>query len=191
MTGPWHKQTAVCKCDCGKTIEEIPNHLIKRRISCGCSSRDNLEAVVTTHGNSQKPCFNIWRKMIFRCHDKLSKDYQRYGGRGISVCKRWRYGQGGRHGYDCFMEDVGERPSKKHSIDRKNNLGPYCKSNCKWVTSMDQGANKRNNILMTFNGKTQHLSAWARELSIRNDTLRHRFVVSGWSAEKAITTPVK
>lgn len=123
--------------------------------------------------------------MIQRCTNPNDKRYKNYGGRGITVCKRWR------NSFEKFLEDMGEPPTKEHSIDRINNNGNYCKSNCRWVTRKEQNRNKRNNRLITYKGKTQCLIEWAEEYNINYDTLWCRIYKYGWPIEKALTTPVK
>ena len=84
---------------------------------------------------------------------------------------------------------MGRRPSPDHQIERKNNDGPYEPGNCAWVTRTAQGRNKRNNVLLTFEGRTQAMSAWAEERGIPYTTLRRRVSILGWSHERALTEP--
>ena len=139
------------------------------------------------HGHSERGkvsrVYIIWANMIKRCNYINYQHYDDYGGRGITVCERWRK-------FENFLEDMGEPSTDQHQIDRINNNGNYCKSNCKWVTRQEQGKNKRNNHLIAFCGKIQCLSAWAEELGINHRTLRSRLFL-GWSTEKALTTPTR
>lgn len=89
------------------------------------------------HGMTGTSEFWIWQHMRKRCHDEGSKDFSRYGGRGIQVCERWR------DSFDNFFADMGKRPSDKHSIDRINNDGNYEPSNCRWATRSEQRSNQR------------------------------------------------
>jgi hypothetical protein len=127
--------------------------------------------------------YRIWNQMLGRCHRPTHERFADYGGRGIAVCDRWRASL--LH----FIEDMGRRPSSEHQIERRDNDGPYCKDNCIWATRTEQGRNKRNNVLLTFRGKTQPLSAWAEELGLTYSTLRRRIQVHGWSTERALTEP--
>lgn len=82
----------------------------------------------------------IWRGMMARCYRKTSKDYARYGGRGVSVCERW-------HDYQNFIADMGVRPSTEHSIERLNPHANYEPDNCKWATRSEQQKNKTTTVL--------------------------------------------
>jgi hypothetical protein len=84
---------------------------------------------------------------------------------------------------------MGPRP-KGLSLDRIDNSRGYSKDNCRWATPTEQNNNKRSNILLSFEGKTQSLSAWAKELGFNPEVIRKRIRVRGWSVEKALTTPL-
>lgn len=81
---------------------------------------------------------HVWRQMIKRCHDADHIAYHNYGGRGIAVCERWRAS------FDAFLEDMGPRPSRGHSIERIDNDKGYSPKNCAWVTRSAQNLNKRD-----------------------------------------------
>lgn len=127
--------------------------------------------------------YRTWANMIKRCNYIHYQYYNDYGGRGIKVCQRWRK-------FENFLKDMREPPSDEHTIDRVDNNGNYCKENCRWATRKQQQRNKRNNRMITFNGRTQCLSAWAEELGINHRTLRSRFFL-GWSVKKALTTSTR
>jgi hypothetical protein len=84
--------------------------------------------------------YNAWRSMRQRCYNPATKNYQYYGGRGITVCERWR------QSFNIFFEDVGPKPSPSHSLDRIDVNGPYCKENTRWATPTQQVLNRRNVI---------------------------------------------
>lgn len=81
--------------------------------------------------------------MTARCRDPGRDNFKYYGGRGITVCDRWLRGEGGITGFECFLADMGPKPSPEHSIDREDNDGNYEPSNCRWATQTEQVANSR------------------------------------------------
>lgn len=126
--------------------------------------------------------YKIWLSLKQRCTNPRNKGYKNYGGRGINVCRQWLTS------FQEFLEDVGERPSPKHSLDRIDNDGDYEPGNVRWVIRGEQNRNKRGNVLLTWGGKTMLLTDWARGLGIAHATLRSR-LTKGWSLERALTTP--
>jgi len=171
-----------CRCICGKLTTVVGSHLASgNTVSCGCLSRE----ANTTHGMSRNgtPEYRIWTCMIARCSNREGKGHHNYGGRGIKVCERWLK-------FENFYKDMGPRPSPKHSIDRVNNDGDYEPSNCRWATKIEQDTNRRTNRNVTYKGRTQCITFWARELGIHPMTLMYR-LDRGWTAERTLTTPVK
>jgi hypothetical protein len=131
------------------------------------------------------PEYRAWQSMRDRCHNHKSQDYSWYGARGITVCERWRIS------FLAFYEDMGPRPSPKHSIDRyPNHSGNYEKTNCRWATMTEQNRNRRDNYLITYQGRTMCLKEWSIAIVINYDTLWNR-VNRGWSIERAFSTPVR
>lgn len=132
--GSGHQPKWKCKCDCGneKTIFGASLRNNDSR-SCGCRNGENLK----THGLSNRPEYKIWKSMIARCENPKCSRFSDYGGRGIKVCKRWR------ENFQNFIDDVGFRPSEKHSIERVDVNGNYEPLNCKWATDIEQARNKR------------------------------------------------
>jgi hypothetical protein len=161
----WH-----CACDCGKTHLVAAKHLRSGRIrSCGCLNNECRANRVRTHGCSDTSLYEIWQTMIKRCHNPKAKKFPDYGGRGISVCDRWR------RSFADFAADVGDRPEGS-SLDRKDNNGNYEPGNVRWATATEQSNNKRNTILITHDGITMSLKQWSVKIGIRYSTLyaRHR-----------------
>ena len=125
----------------------------------------------------------IYRAMLDRCLNEKSTGYKNYGGRGITVCDRWR----GLEGFINFQLDVGPRPSSKHSLERRDVNGNYDPGNCCWATPEEQGGNKRTSVRVTYKGKTKCLRAWSREFGVRYGTLHSRLQVQGWDANRVFS----
>ncbi|MCJ7761102.1 hypothetical protein MUP59_08200 [Candidatus Bathyarchaeota archaeon] len=169
----WH-----CKCDCGKEANVEADSLAHGgSISCGCYKNE----LHTTHGMSQTCTYASWKAMWARCTYPKLKAYKYYGGQGIKVCERWR-------DFESFCADMGEKPTPKHTLDRIDGKDNYCPENCRWATRQEQSENHYNNHNLTYNGKTQCLAVWAKELKIHKNTLDER-LKRGWSVEKTLSTP--
>lgn len=177
----------LCNCDCGKE-KIIAGTSLKSGVtkSCGCLQKEITIKRLTKHSHTKNgqtsKTYSTWIDMIQRCTNPNSKDYHNYGGRGITVCKKWMK-------FENFLKDMGESP-EKHQIDRADNNKGYCKLNCRWATRKEQQRNTRANHMITFGGKTQCLAAWAEELKISYQTL-HARLRRKWSIEKALTTPAR
>lgn len=174
----------LCRCNCGNFKETRGTSLQNGATqSCGCLSREMLEKGRQnrkTHGMSESPEFRIWLHLKDRCLNKNDKQYKNYGGRGIKVCKEWL------NSFEVFYADMGKRPSKKHSIDRRNNDGNYCPENCWWVLPKVQSRNTRRNRMLTYKGETLCMIEWAERLNINYKNLWNR-LNKGWNIEKAFT----
>ena len=143
----------VCQCDCGQATTVVAHHLISgNTTSCGCHGRNGLHR---THGLSKTaPEYLTWGRMIQRCTNQRHPKYPRYGGRGITVCERWR-------SFENFYADMGARPSPLHSIDRIDNDGNYEPGNCRWATPKQQVRNRSNTRMLTIDGVTLPQAEWS------------------------------
>lgn len=133
-------------CDCGQ-VRSMKSTNLKQNQSCGCVHSELVAARNTTHGLTKggtfPPLYHIWAGMVRRCNFPSSHCWDNYGGRGIEVCQLWMAGDGKITGFECFVRDVGPRPSDLHSIDRINNDGNYEPGNVRWATSKEQNNNRR------------------------------------------------
>lgn len=122
----------------------------------------------------ERTIYRNWHGMVHRCK-RNSVGYE-----NISVCKRWLK-------YDNFYADMIGSYKDGLTIDRIDNQGDYTPENCRWATPKQQARNRRNNVMLTFKGKTQCMADWADELGIKQNTLRQRIVAYGWTVDEALT----
>jgi hypothetical protein len=163
----------LCVCDCGSATAVIGKSLITGNTkSCGCLKLQVLGDHATRHGHARgrkpSPEYRTYSNMLMRC--RLA--YKNYGGRGIAVCDRWRFGESGKSGFACFLADMGPKPSPKHQLDRIDNDGNYELANCRWATRFEQQNNKRTNHFITIRNRTMSIADWARELDFPDKELR-------------------
>jgi hypothetical protein len=166
---PHHKETTKhtywwCRCDCGHEWAVNLANLKNQRSCRTCYTKRR-----TANYDTQTPEYRTWRSIKNRCLNARNPRYADYGGRGITVCKRWR------ESYPNFLADMGPRPSPEHSIDRIDNDGPYSPDNCRWATRAEQLSNRRDNMWVTHNGQTLTLQQWATHFGIPRNTLHYRY----------------
>lgn len=172
------------KCDCGSEKIMSAWHVQRGKSkSCGCGPNiGNFR-----HGNSPKigkftKVYIAWMGMIQRCSNESYNSYARYGGRGIKVCDRWK------NSFENFLADMGEPPTKEHSLDRfPNNDGNYELENCRWATRIEQESNKSTNVIVEWNGEKKTLTEWSRILGFKKATLFARINV-GWTVDRTFST---
>lgn len=172
-----------CLCDCGNTTYVRSGNLQSGAVkSCGCLRK---VAYTKTHGMSKSRLYREWAGMIARCTNKKLRSYKHYGAKGINVCGEWKnsfvsfYKWATQNGY---ANDL--------TIERKDFCGDYCPENCSWIPKSEQGRNTRKNIVITYNGKTQILDDWCKELGLDYKRTHNRLKKMGWSVERAFTEPV-
>jgi hypothetical protein len=173
----------LCQCQCGNDVVVLANSLrTGRQVSCGCHKRLNTSKRNRKHGMTGTKIYDCWKNMVRRCHSPSSTFYERYGGRGISVCERWR------GSFENFIEDMGT-PSEGFEIERVDNDLDYCKDNCKWANKTEQCNNRSSNILIEYLGEYKTLTQWQNDLGFDYETVRRRIRDYGWTFENAITKP--
>lgn len=178
-----HRQVQwLCQCDCGNLTTPLGMCLRNKSTqSCGCLSKQLIASLNYKHGMTKTPIYGIWRSMMQRCYDINSHAYDRYGGRGITVCNKW-------HDFESFYQDMGNKP-KSSSLERINNDGPYSPKNVIWATSKQQANNRRSNVILEYQGRKQTMQQWSDETGLKIQTLWAR-LDRGWSVEKALTEEV-
>lgn len=176
-----------CKCDCGNEITASVGNLNNGHTkSCGCLRSDQCKTNFTKHGLESTRLYDIWRDMRLRCYDERNIPYNRYGGRGITICDEWK--EDVKAFYDWAMANG---YNDGLTIERIDNDGNYSPENCRLATVKEQANNRRSNVLVTHEGKTQTMKEWAHEVGIPYKAVWARMQKLGWSAERALTEPVK
>ena len=185
-----YKRYSAVQCECmTMKIVWLSDIQSGNTVSCGChrrlvATRDHKANPITKHGfaagGKPRSEFRIWTGMKGRCLNPRNAAYSRYGGRGISVCERWK------NSFISFYEDVGARPSSMHSLDRINNDGNYEPGNCRWATKKQQSRNQRRAVLLTHNGITQPIAQWSEETGINPDTIKAR-MKAGYSSSLVLS----
>lgn len=167
----------VCECECGNKKLVRSDSLKRGQVkSCGClkDEQNKINLVRTTHGDtprgSHKRLYETWQGMKQRTYNHNNKSYARYGGRGISVCAEWR------ESYTNFRDwAIANGYSDDLTIERIDVNGNYCPENCRWATSKEQCNNRRTNVLIEWNGKTQNIEQWSEETGIPYKVLHDRY----------------
>lgn len=162
----------LCICDCGRCSEHHQSTLLRGYTkSCGCLGDESRVTRSVTHGKSKTKVNRAYLKMKERCFNEKDKNFNLYGGRGITICDRWL------ESFENFLEDMGEPPSLKHSLDRIDVNGNYEPHNCRWATNTQQARNKRkakNNISgivgIHIGGSTKrdYRAQWVDRLGVRH-----------------------
>ena len=165
-----------CVCECGRTSIVVGTNLISGKThSCGCLSRK--------HGKARKErLYNIWVGMRQRCRDKNSKDYKRYGGRGIAVCPSWE-------DYRTFRDwAMSSGYEDTLTIDRIDSNGNYEPNNCRWASYKEQNNNLRSNVMVIYEEEEMTMKQLAEKVGMSYTLLKQR-LSRGWTVEKAVNTP--
>lgn len=165
-----------CRCDCGTEKIATANSLRSGDTrSCGCLMRENGHKqgkAHTTHGMEGTRTYEAWSGMIQRCTNPKCEFWDRYGGRGIKVCARWR------NSFQAFYADMGKKPTglTLERIDRDSNYEP---GNCKWAGQKEQAFNRRSTIVITRDGRTMCLNDWCAELGVSAGSVYTRAYQTG------------
>ncbi len=163
-----------CQCDCGNIKVIAGNSLSCRRtLSCGCHRIEKITKVKRKYkdGTIDTRLYKIWKGFKQRCYNKNEPSYKNYGGRGISVCNEWK------NDFKAFYDWAIENGySDDLTIDRIDNNGNYEPSNCRWVNMLEQQRNKRNNVMVEYEGKKMCLSAAAKQAGVSVSSVESRYI---------------
>lgn len=176
-----------CVCECGK-YTVVPSYRLRHGgvKSCGCHQHDR-------HFCSKKMInhvrlYRVYRNMLRRCSNSKSDNYHWYGEKGISVCEEWKT-------FDVFCDWAltngynENAPYGECTLDRIDINKGYSPDNCRWVDMRTQANNTSRNRMITAFGKTMTLAEWSRETGLKRNTIDRRLTVSGWTPERAVSTP--
>lgn len=167
----------LCRCDC-KTEKAINGESLRQghTKSCGCLNSELATARKYKHGMSKDHIYSVWNHLHRRS----------YGNGEIKVAECWL------HDFQAFYDYVSKLPhfgEKGYTLDRIDTYGNYEPNNVRWANSETQANNKRNNHLLTYNGKTQTMAQWAKEKGLKSRTLERRINSLRWDIERALNTP--
>lgn len=168
-----------CLCDCGNIKNILATHIKHGGVkSCGCISKSTQFKV--KHNLSNTQVYHSWMGMKKRCSSP--KEYPTYAENNITVCDEWL------NSFEAFFKDMGHPPSKKHTLDRIENLKGYYKENCRWATAKEQNRNYSQNKILEANGEKMSVTEWAEKLNVSRFLIYNR-LVAGWSVERALFAP--
>lgn len=165
-----------CLCGCGQT-QKTPSG----KFAPGHHTRlPNWKAPHKTHGMTKSTEHIIWAGMKARCCNPNDPEFHNYGARGIGICDKWR------DSFEAFLADMGPRPSRKHTLDRRNNELGYSPDNCRWATRDEQCNNRRGNVTLTHAGETLTVAQWSRRIGL-STTAIHQRIRLGWSIDRVLS----
>lgn len=171
-----------CQCDCGKICVIDASSLKSGNTqSCGCLARETKGKASIKHGKRKTPLYNVWTLMKQRCHNETNKSYRLYGKRGIQVCDEWK------DDFDKFYAWCMENGYKKGmQIDRIDTDGNYCPENCRFVTLKENENNRRDNVMIDYQGEKYTLAQFSEKFNMKYDRLRYLYIRCGLSIEEII-----
>lgn len=177
-----------CNCECGKSKFVLASSLTcGKSTSCGCLQKEIVTEMATgidPKANRNQPEYKNWICMRQRCNQKDNASYDRYGKIGIEVCSEW-------NDFQVFLNDMGQKPSPEHTIDRIDASKGYFKENCRWATPKEQVRSRSMTTMLEYNGETKPLAEWSEILGIKYGTLRRRIFIQGMTVQEAFEIPVR
>lgn len=183
------RATWLAKCICGNEVIAIGANLTNTNRtplkSCGCRRGEVLVKTRGSHGMTSHPIWNTWRQMRYRCGNPRSKDWKKYGGRGITVCQRWQ------KSFVNFLEDMGLSWYPGVSLDRIDNSKGYSLENCRWATPEMQSRNQRTNVIINTPKGAMTVTEAAETFGIKTSTLHARIFRYKYPVKKALHQPIR
>jgi hypothetical protein len=169
-----------CRCDCGTDLI-VGGHRLRQGRKNRCASKIHRirPPSLTTEYKSE---YQSWLSMRERCTNPEHKGHKNYGARGITIDPRWSE-------FKNFMLDMGRKPDPKFTIEREDVNGNYEPKNCKWISRIDQGRNKRNSVFVTYQGRKLLLIDLVEELGLSRNVVYGR-LKGGWTLAQAIALPL-
>lgn len=161
--------TWLCKCDCGNEVVVVGNKLRSGHTkSCNCVQKEKAKFANYKHGLHGEPEYKVWQGIKERCMNPNNISYKTYGALGIKMCDRWI------NNFELFYQDMGKRPTPKHSIDRIDVYKGYSPDNCKWSTSLEQGKNTTRNVWVEYRGERKIIAEWCRIFNVKPGAIRYQ-----------------
>ena len=166
----------LCQCDCGNYVHANGSKLKSGHAkSCGCMVAEHIGNVNRKYKRVSKRLYGVYKSMLSRCQDTNHREYHNYGGRGIKICSEWL----GEVGYDSFSEwafSNGYDETLKFgecTLDRIDTNGNYEPNNCRWITNKEQQSNRRDCIILEYNGEKHNVVQWSEILNISEHKIRY------------------
>lgn len=183
-SGVQKRKCAVFECKCGnRLVMRVETVKSSENVACGCKLIARAKQGIPKHGMSSSKVYRRWAGMIQRCTNANSKNYKRYGARGITVCDEWKMS------FAAFLDDMGQMPFHNAQIDRIDPHGGYCRENCRWVTHKQNQRNRKSHALVEYQGRKMPVAEFAELIGVRDSTVRSR-MHAGWSVEQIAGIPV-
>lgn len=173
-----------CLCNaCGRLVN-MDSRRAQYGMDCGCGTTERMRIANTSHGRRYTSEYRAWCGMKVRCGYQGGKDYKKYGGRGITVCERWK-------AFENFYADMGPRPSSRHTLDREDNDGNYEPGNCRWATPSVQCGNRRNGRRWVIKRKEYPSIGEAMACFGVSDQTIRRWCLGSYDPRRGTYTPPK
>lgn len=175
----------LCRCSCGQEIVAQTRMLRRgKKKACGINGHHSRARKGKGLASQHPAEYRTFRGMWKRCTGRDLKHIRNYRSRGITVCARWKK-------FAAFIEDLGSKPTPKHTIDRyPDNNGNYEPGNCRWATTKEQNKNMRRNVVVEYEGEKLLLIDLAAKLGLNGGVVYGR-IKNGWTLADALSIPVR